>query len=140
MAEMTPEEAYAFLDNGPRYAVLSTVGKDGFPHAVPLGYFRVGDEVVLSMRGQHKVNAARNPKVSVLLEDGDSMTNLRGLLVRGEAVLVEDAEGVLELTRGIARRRGTAEDKLPTEPRPGAAFARIPLARFASWDNTKDQR
>ena len=137
---MTQEEAHAFLDNGPRWAVLSTVGKDGFPHAVPLGYFRAGDEVVLSMRGQRKVNVARNPKVSLLLEDGETAANLRGLLIRGEATLVEDPEGVLELTRDGARRRGTPEDQLPTEPRRGAAYARIPLARFASWDNTKDQR
>jgi len=137
---MTREEAYAFLDNGPRWAVLSTVGKDGFPHAVPLGYFRVGDDVAVSVRGQRKVNIARNPKVALLLEDGDSMANLRGLLIRGETTLVEDAEGVLELMREGARRRGTPEDQLPTEPRAGAAYARIPLARFASWDNTKDQR
>ena len=137
---MTQEEVFAFLDDGPRWAVLSTVGKDGFPHAVPLGYFRVGDEVALSMRGQRKVNVARNPKVSLLVEDGETTANLRGLLIRGEATLVEDAEGVLELTREGARRRGTPEDQLSTEHRPGAAYARIPLARFASWDNTKDQR
>ena len=137
---MTQEEAYAFLDNGPRWAVLSTVGKDGFPHAVPLGYFRVADEVVLSVRGQRKVNVARNPKVSLLIDDGETTANLRGLLIRGEATLVEDAEGVLELTREGARRRGTPEDKLPTEPRRGGAYVRIPIARFASWDNTKDQR
>ena len=140
MAEMTGEEAYGFLDNGPRWAVLSTVGKDGFPHSVPLGYFRVGDEVAVSVRGQRKVNIARNPKVALLLEDGDSMADLRGLLIRGEANLVEDAEGVLELMREGARRRGTPEDQLPTVPRRGAAYARIPLARFTSWDNTKDQR
>lgn len=140
MTEMTREEAYAFLDKGPRWAVLSTIDRDGFPHAVPLGYYRAGDEVVVSMRGQRKANVARNPKVALLIEDGESTTNLRGLLIRAEATLVEDPEGVLELTRAAARRRGTAEDQLPTEPRRGAAFIRVPLSRFASWDNTKDQR
>ena len=96
---MTREEAAAFLDNGPRWAVLSTVGRDGFPHSVPLGYFRVGDEVAVSVRGQRKVNIARNPKVGLLLEDGDSMANLRGLLVRGEATLVEDRQ-LLEIVLG----------------------------------------
>ncbi len=38
------EEAYKFLDSHPGWLILSTVGKDGYPHSVPLSYLRRGDE------------------------------------------------------------------------------------------------
>ncbi len=137
MAEMTRDEVNAFLDGHGGWAVLSTVGKYGYPHAVPIGFFRMGEEIVLPVRGQRKVNIARNPKVGVVVESGGSMKDLKGVVIQGDAALVEDAAAVLELTREGARRRGTAEDALPTEARRGAAYVRVRPVKIASWDNTK---
>ena len=39
------EEAHAYLDSRPGWMMLTTVGQDGYPHTVPVGYFRVGDEL-----------------------------------------------------------------------------------------------
>ncbi len=137
MAEMTRDEVYAYLDSHGGYAVLSTVGKDGYPHAVPLGYFRQAEEIVLPVRGQRKVNIARNPRVGVTVESGRSMKELKGVVIKGDATLVEDPAAVLELAREGARRRGTAEDQLPTSTRPGAAYVRVRPRKIASWDNSK---
>jgi nitroimidazol reductase NimA-like FMN-containing flavoprotein (pyridoxamine 5'-phosphate oxidase superfamily) len=137
MAGMTREEVYAWLDKGPQWTRLATIGKDGYPHVVPLGYFRLGDEIILNMRGQHELNVRRNPKVSLLMDEGSSMTELKGAIIRGDATLVEDPAGCLELTRAGARARGVPEDQLPTEPRPGRSFARVKIDRIASWDNAK---
>lgn len=137
MAEMTRDEVYAYLDSHGGYAVLSTVGKGGYPHAVPLGFFREGDEIVLPVRGQRKVNIARNPKVGVTLESGRGMKELKGVVIQGDAILVDDPVAVLELARIGARRRGVTEDQLPTSTRPGAAYVRVRPRRIASWDNTK---
>lgn len=137
MAEMTPDEVNAYLDGHGGYAVLSTIGKDGYPHAVPLGFFRQGEDIVLPVRGQRKVNISRNPKVAVTVESGQTMKDLKGVVIRGDATLVEDPAAVLELVREGARRRGTAEDQLPTTTRTGAAYVRVHPAKVASWDNTK---
>ncbi|MDA0270265.1 MAG: pyridoxamine 5'-phosphate oxidase family protein [Chloroflexi bacterium] len=137
MAEMTREEVYAWLDKGPQWTRMATIGKDGYPHVVPLGYFRLGDEIILNMRGQHELNVRRNPKVSLVMDEGSSMTDLKGAIIRGDATLVEDPAGCLELTRAGARARGVAEDQLPTEPRPNRSFARVKIDRIASWDNAK---
>ncbi len=137
MAEMTRDEVNAYLDAHGGYAVLSTIGKDGYPHAVPLGFFRSGEEVVLPVRGQRKVNIARNPKVAVTVESGRTMKELKGVLRRGAATPVEDPSAVLELLREGARRRGTAEGQLPTEARRGVAYVRVRPRKIASWDNTK---
>lgn len=137
MAEMTPEEVHAFLDGHGGWAVLSTIGKYGYPHSVPVGFFRLGDEIVLPVRGQRKVNIIRNEKVGVVVESGRSMKELKGVVIQGDATLVEEPAAVLELMREGARRRGTPEDQLPTEPRRGMAYVRVHPVKVASWDNTK---
>ena len=140
MATMTREEAYGFIDNGPRWAVLTTVGPDGYPHAVPLGYYRDGDELFVSARGKRLANIRRHPRVALLLESGEEMAELRGLLIEGDASPVEEPAEVLRLSRIAGRRRGTPEAELPTEPRPGLVWARITPRRMRSWDNAKTRR
>ena len=49
-----------------------------YPHTVPLGYFRDGDDIYLPARGQRRVNVQRNPKVSLLVEAGGQIAELRG--------------------------------------------------------------
>ena len=48
--QMTPQEVHDFLDSKPGWIALTTVGPDGFPHTVPTGYFRLGDDVLLGVR------------------------------------------------------------------------------------------
>ena len=47
---LTTQEAHEFLDSKPGWIVLTTLGPDGFPHTVPLGYFRLGDEILMGVR------------------------------------------------------------------------------------------
>ena len=137
MAAMTREQAYAFIDAGPRWAVLTTVGPGGYPHAVPLSYYRDGDAVFVNARGARLQNIRREPRVALLLESGEEMGELRGLLIEGDAELVEERAEVLELARVAARRRGARGEELPSEPAPGLVWARIHPRRMRSWDNTQ---
>ena len=61
---MTDTELEQFIDSKPGWITLSTIGADGFPHSVPLGYFRDGATIYLGCRDQtQKVrNIERNPK------------------------------------------------------------------------------
>lgn len=134
---MTRDEVFEWLRAGAGWVRLATNGHDGYPHIVPLGYFVLGDEVVLNMRGQREANVRRDPRVSLSWDAGTEMSDLKGVVARGTARIVDDREGCLELTRAAARARGVAEDELPTEPRPGRSFARVTVERIASWDNSK---
>lgn len=134
---MTRDEIYAYLDNGPRWGRLATIGRDGYPHLVPLGYFRVGDHVYVNMRGQRLVNARRTPKASFCIDEGEGMRELKGVVIEGDTELVEDQAQVLELQREAARKRGTPEDQLPTENRGGRPLLKITPRKIASWDNSK---
>jgi nitroimidazol reductase NimA-like FMN-containing flavoprotein (pyridoxamine 5'-phosphate oxidase superfamily) len=135
----TREEAYEYLDSRPGWLILSTIGKDGYPHSVPIGYFRVGDDLYVGGRDgtQRLRNVERNPKVTALVESGGSMQDIRGLMVQGDAEVVREPGRVLELMREAGRRRGTPEGELPKEARPGVAYIRIRPRRFVSWDYTR---
>ena len=126
-ARMTDPEVKAFLDAKPGWIVLSTIGRDGYPHSVPLGYFRLGDDIYIGCRaGTQKIkNIERNPKVSLVLESGSSRKDLKGVMIQGHATVHTDPETALRLSREAARLRGVAEDALPREPRPGVAYIQV---------------
>lgn len=134
--KLSDEEVAAYLDSRPGWAVLSTIDKGGFPHSVPLGFFRLGRDIVMGVRdGTRKVaNVERNPNVSVLLEDGSTMADIRGVMLQGHARIVRDHDEAVELAREGARARGVPESEWPTEPRPGAAYIRVTPVRTLSWD------
>ena len=134
--KLRDEQIEAYLDSRPCWVILSTIDKDGFPHSVPLGYFRLGRDIVMGVRdGTRKVaNVERNPNVSVLLEDGSSMADIRGVMLQGHARIVRERSEALELAREGARARGVPEAEWPTEPRPGAAYIRMTPVRTVSWD------
>jgi pimeloyl-ACP methyl ester carboxylesterase len=67
---LTIQESHEFLDSKPGWIALTTIGPDGYPHTVPLGYFRLGEDIVMGVRGNTRKlkNIQDNPKVSLLLE------------------------------------------------------------------------
>jgi len=138
--KLSDEQIEVYLDSRPGWAILSTIDDDGFPHSVPLGYFRYGRDIVMGVRdGTRKVaNVESNPNVSVLLEDGSSMADIRGVMLQGRARIVRDHSEALELAREGARARGVPESDWPTEPRPGAAYIRMTPVRTRSWDYSAD--
>jgi PPOX class probable F420-dependent enzyme len=137
--ELTPEEIDAFLDSRPGWITLTTHSPNGYPHSVPIGYFRRGDEIYIGCRAntQKTRNIERNPKVSLLLESGSTMQDIKGLMIQGDAELVVDDTERLELMRAAAAARGVAEDDLPSEVSPDGAYIRVRPRRFVSWDYAK---
>ena len=131
---MTPDEVNAFLDAKPGWMVLTTIGADGFPHSVPLGYFRLGDDICLGCIDctQKVRNVERTPEVSVLVETSEG-SHLRGVMIQGRAEVVRDPAARLELARAAARLRGVAEEALPAQATPGAAYIRIRRHKVISW-------
>lgn len=134
--KLSDQQIEAYLDSRPCWAILSTIDEDGFPHSVPLGYFRLGRDIIMGVRdGTRKVaNIERNPNVSVLLEDGSSMADIRGVMFQGHARIVRGGGEALRLAREGARARGVPEPEWPTAPRPGAAYIQMTPVRTVSWD------
>jgi nitroimidazol reductase NimA-like FMN-containing flavoprotein (pyridoxamine 5'-phosphate oxidase superfamily) len=138
-ASLSREEAYAYLDSRPGWMVVTTIGRDGYPHSVPLGYFRMGDDIYIGGREStaRVRNVRRNPKVSLLIESGSSMNDIKGLLIQGDAELITEPARTLPLLQEASRRRGLPEEQLPREPRPSLAYIRVRPRRFISWDYSR---
>jgi pyridoxamine 5'-phosphate oxidase family protein len=85
--------------NGQRLGRLATVGPDGRPHVVPVG-FRLNIELDTIDIGGHDFSKKKkfrdvraNPWVAFVVDDLASVTPwvVRGVEVRGEAEILEDA-------------------------------------------------
>jgi len=136
---LTQDEIERYLDEKPGWMALTSIGADGYPHTVPLGYVRLGREIYLGTRnGTRKVrNIQREPRVSLMVESGTTMGDIRGVLIQGDATVLEAPDEVLEISRAAARARGVPEEELPSEPRPTAAYIRVVPRRVISWDYSR---
>ena len=137
MAESLDAEAFnGFLDSKPGWIVLTTIAPDGYPHSVPLGYFRDGDHIYCGcVDHTTKIrNIEQNPKVSLVIESGSTMSDIKGAMIQGTAIVRRDPASVLEIMRKAAAARGVAQADLPTEPRPGSAYIDVAIERRISWD------
>ena len=102
---MTAKEAAAFLDEQ-RTVICATNGRDGFPHLMPLWYV-VRDGTVWAWtyaKSQKARNLERDPRATLQVETGERYEELRGLMVRCEAVLHRDAETIGAFLAELAAR------------------------------------
>ncbi len=139
MQPLTKDEIKTYLDSKPGWIILTTIGRDGMPHTIPIGYFRVDDDIYIGCRAntQKLKNIERNSNVAVLLQSGTSMQDIKGVMIQGEGSVITDPAEFLRLSRKAARWRGTPEDQWPTEARPGAAYIRVTPKKYISWDYSK---
>ena len=129
---MSPERARQHLAAKDRWIVLTTLGRDGFPHSVPMGYFLVDDRVVMGCRdGTQKVrNIEREPRVSLLWENGRGQDELTAVMIRGRARVVRDTSARLALKQEAARQRG---ETIPTSVGDGFVYIEVEPVRTLSW-------
>lgn len=147
---MTPAEVQAFLEE-PRSIQVATVGPDGFPHVAPMWYLVQDGKVGFRSftKSQKIVNLRRDPRVTLLAEEGDSYAELRGLMIKGRATLTVDRDLVLDWYRQLARRYAFfGADPTPDidEEAIEASFGRfaekntavlVDPVKVISWDHTK---
>ena len=102
---MTDEEALAFLDEQ-RTVICATHGRDGWPHLMPLWYVvREGTLWAWTYaKSQKTKNLERDARATLQVETGESYEQLRGLMLRTEAVLHRDPETVLGFVEELAAR------------------------------------
>ncbi|ADP79447.1 pyridoxamine 5'-phosphate oxidase family protein [Pseudofrankia inefficax] len=140
--EMTSEEISAFLA-GQRTATLVTVGATGHPHAVAM-WFAVLDGTLwfeTKAKAQKAVNIRRDPRVTVLLEDGLTYDALRGVSLEGRAEIVTDPEALWAVGVNVWERYNgpyTDEVKPLVEVMLHKRVAvRVDVERTRSWDHRK---
>jgi len=140
--EMTDDEIAAFLASQ-RTANLVTVGATGHPHAVAM-WFAVIDGVIwfeTKAKAQKALNISRDPRVTVLVEDGLTYDSLRGVSLEGRAEIVDDPEALWAVGVNVWERYNgpyTEELKPFVELMLNKRVAvRVDVDRTRSWDHRK---
>lgn len=146
---MSPDEVAGFLGNG-HTLIVTTLGRDGYAHSAPMWYtMRDGLVAFRSFtKSQKIVNLKRDPRVTLLLEEGHAYGELKGVIIKGEAELIEDPVVVLELYGAMSARYAfVGETPVPLSgDQLEAAFGRFAAKNTAvivnpvsviSWDHTK---
>ena len=133
---LTDDEFEQFFQDYDGWIILTTLTKAGFPHTIPIGYFLHGDKVYIGTRDntQKIHNIERNPKVSLLIESGDSMQNIKGAMIQGHARIIRDGQEAIDVARIAAKSRGMADADLPDQAPPGAAYIEVTPLHKISWD------
>ena len=148
---MTEEEIAAYLKDA-RTIVLNSIGRDGVPHPAPMWFAIEEDDeddrsiVMTTFTKSQKIrNLQRDPRVTLLLEDGETYTELRGVVFYGRAELSQDVDAVVEILRAISRHSGGgATDALSETEQAGLraqaakrTTIRVRPQKVVSWDHRK---
>jgi PPOX class probable F420-dependent enzyme len=139
--ELTPVEQAAMLDTA-RTAILVTIGPDGVPDPTAMWFVVVDGHLVMRTyaKSQKVRNVERDPRVAVLVEDGETYDTLRGLQLTGRIVLSRDVEEVLDVVEGLARKYQGVDGLDRDAMRDYAAkqaVLRLEVDRRVSWDHAK---
>jgi hypothetical protein len=139
---MSPAEVDDFL-GATRTCRVASIGPSG-PHVAPLWFvWHDGALWLYSItRSQRWADLMRDPRVAVVIDDGEAYTELRGVEIRGEVVPVGEiprtgAEEVPALTpveAAFARKYAEGAD-FGYDGR--HAWLRLDPAKLVSWDFRK---
>ncbi len=139
---MTDEEIQAFLASQ-RTATLATFGPSGHPHLVAMWYGLV-DGVIwfeTKAKAQKAQNLLRDPRATVLVEDGLTYDTLRGVSLEGRATVIDDPAALWAVGVSVWERYNGPYSE---EVKPLVEFmlnkrvaVRFDVERIRSWDHRK---
>lgn len=141
---MTDDEVHAYLESE-RVLNVATIGPTGHPHLVAMWFATVEGNAVFWTFGKSQkiLNLRRDPKMTGLVETGDTYDQLRGVELRGRGVIVDDYDEVLKIGKAVGVKyngpSALGEAALPfleaqATKRLGVVFE---IEHVASWDHTK---
>jgi PPOX class probable F420-dependent enzyme len=141
--ELTSAEQHALLE-GSKTIVLSTIDRRGYPHSVAMWYVVDADGSILMTtyaKSQKALNIKRNPRVALLVESGTTYAQLKGVLIRGEAQLIDDLDTRLAILSRVHRKMAGAfpqgvQDALLRQASKRVVIKVVPT-RVTSWDHAK---
>jgi PPOX class probable F420-dependent enzyme len=139
---MGEAEIAQFIE-GVRSATVATIGPGGKPHLVAMWFAVIGGEIFIETKAksQKVLNLRRDPSISVLMEDGATYDELRGVAIEGTGEIIEDPDllwqvGVSVYERYTAPYSETAKPTVEQMLNKRVAV-RLRPQRIRSWDHAK---
>jgi PPOX class probable F420-dependent enzyme len=142
LISMIDEEIRAFLEEQ-RILQVATIGKDGWPHLVAMWYVLINDQIVFwtYAKSQKAVNLRRDPRLTCLVESGVRYDELRGVQIKGRAIINDDRETVQRTGEVIFERyTGPLNDntrQLVSAQAPKRVVIFLQPVEIVSWDHRK---
>ncbi|WAX58363.1 pyridoxamine 5'-phosphate oxidase family protein [Jatrophihabitans cynanchi] len=139
LVRMSEAEIQHFL-SGPHTMCLSTVDKDGFIHSAAMWYALLDGQVAVlaKRRSQKVVNALRGGRLTGLVEDGTTYTELRGVCLIGTPRADDRPEVKVRVALSLFDRYSPDGATFDAQ---ASTYNRIVLwiepIKVASWDHAK---
>ena len=139
---MTDEEVEEFLD-GRHTMNVATIGPGGKIHLVAMWYgFLEGAPAFWTYGKSQKIlNLQRDPRLTALVETGDTYEELQGVELVGTGTIVEDRDRIMALGRSVFDRYTGpyTDDVAPVLETMGAKrlVVKVEVESVVSWDHRK---
>ena len=143
---MANSEAWSFIKSHYKM-ILCTLDSEGFPHAAPIWFVVINDKIYFRAQPYKKKisNILNRPQVCGVIEDGEKYTELRGVMIRGLAKVVDTDKTLRKhvfemLAEKYANVRNT--NRFPKEwqetyGKEHRVIVEFKPVHIASWDNRK---
>lgn len=140
---MSEDEMWKFIEEQKSLQV-ATLNKDGSPHLTTLWFAIVDGALVFETysKSQKIVNLERDPRIAVLVEEGETYDQLRGISINAKAELVTDKEKMhaLALEVMVRNQPGLTREQLDGVAKKMAAKRTgviVRLEKVVTWDHRK---
>ena len=144
---MTPEEVREFLKTQ-RTLIVSTLKRDGAPVSHALWFTYLDDAVYFDTQSESfkARNIRRDSRVCCLVEAGEKYFELRGVMIQGRCVPVEDPEEVRRVEAAAAEKNARIGSGLEGMPdwfgdnrrgrrgRGDRVLLKVPLEKVTTWN------
>lgn len=141
--KMTQEEIDEFLQ-GRHSMSIATMNHDDTIHLVAMwyGFLEGAIAIETKAKSQKVLNLRRDPRTTVLIEDGETYEELRGVELVGTGEVIDDPERMFEL--GVSVFERYQGGKYTEEMRPIVEFmlnkrvvVKLHVDKVVSWDHRK---
>ena len=143
LVRMSDAEISAFLDTR-KSMMVATIDKDGAPHQTVLWFAVKDGRYLFETYGssQKVVNLRRDPRMSLLWEDGLDYAELRGVTAVGKAEIIDGGQELLDLIRICVERnapmlKGEALEHHVAQMARKRVVVALRPDKVMSWDHRK---
>ncbi|MEV6427465.1 PPOX class F420-dependent oxidoreductase [Nocardia sp. NPDC051463] len=139
---MSETEITDFLARS-RIATLATIGPKGTPHLTAMWYALIDGEIWFETKAksQKAVNLRRDPRVTCMVEAGQTYDTLRGVSIEGHAEIIDDTDKLYAVGVSVWERYTGpySEDVRPfvEQMLHKRVAVRLVPDRLRSWDHRK---
>ena len=142
LIRMTGEEIRAFHQEQ-RTLQVATIDHDGWPHLIAMWYVTINDQIAFwtYAKSQKVVNLRRDNRLTCLVETGERYDELRGVLIKGRAIISDDRETVQRIGEAIWEHMAGPLNENTRRMVEAQAAKRVAIlvepVEIVSWDHRK---